>query len=125
MASNPNVKEKTLPRISEVKKEREQVATPKNYKVLLLNNETTDFDAVVDVLRHVFAINLQQASQIMIYAHNNGQALVMISTKEICEQKVVEARNYCLANAHRTRGNRSMYYEHLQFDVEEDDANGN
>lgn len=125
MASNPNVKERTRPRIAEVKKEREQIATPKNYRVILLNNDMTDFDAVVDVLRHVFAIRQQEASQIMIYAHRNGQALVMISTKEICEQKVQEAHNYCLANAHRERGGRSMYYELLRFDVEEDDANGN
>lgn len=120
-----NTKEKTRPRLKETVRQREQVETPRNYRVVLLNNPVTDFDAVVDVLRSVFQKALSEASQIMMYAHMNGRAMVMTSTREICNQKVEEARNYCLARSTETRHNRNMYYDQLVFEVEEDDENTN
>lgn len=120
-----NTKERVRPRIKETIKQRDQVETPKNYRVVLLNNPVTDFDAVVDVLRSVFQKAMGEANQIMMYAHMNGRALVMTSTREICNQKVEEARNYCLARANDSRGGRNMYYDQLVFEVEEDDENNN
>lgn len=120
-----NTKEKTRPRIKETIRQREQIETPKNYRVVLLNNPVTDFDAVTDVLRTIFQKALAEASQIMMYAHRNGRALVMTSTREICNQKVEEARNYCLSRATETRGGRNMCYDQLVFEVEEDDENNN
>jgi ATP-dependent Clp protease adaptor protein ClpS len=119
--SDTNIK--TRPKIKDNVKIREKVQNPKNYKVVLMNNPITDFDAVVDVLRTVFLKSNAESIQIMWYAHNYGFALVMISTKEICEQKVQEARNYCLTKQGEELQGRNRGYQHLQFEVEEDENN--
>lgn len=117
-----NTKTNTRPKIKDLIKTRDKVEVPKNYKVLLLNNPITAFEAVVDVLKTVFGKQHQEASQIMYYAHMNGRALVMISTKAICEAKVEEARLYCERKRTEmmTQLNRSMFYEALEFITEED-----
>lgn len=111
------------PKVKENIKQRQKVQNPKNYKVVLYNNHITAFEAVVDVLKTVFIKSHAESVQIMWYAHNSGFALVMISTKEICELKVDEAKNYCLNKKDDVEMGRNMGYEHLQFEVEEDESN--
>lgn len=119
--SNPNIK--TRPKIKDEIKQRQKIQNPKNYKVVLYNNPITAFEGVVDVLRTVFQKNNAESIQIMWYAHNYGFAMVMISTKEICDTKVEEARNYCLSKREDAAQGRNVGYEHLQFEVEEDENN--
>src|SRR5690606_19501666 len=113
-----NTKTVTRPRIET--KNREEVKTPKNYRVILLNNEITAYGAVVETLKDVFQKSERESVQIMYHAHMNGRALVMISTKEICEIKEQEAKAYCAKNAHRTEMGRNMGFANLEFIVEED-----
>lgn len=103
-----------------------EIKTPKNYHVILLNNETTFFDAVADVLNHIFNHNRQKSWNLMMECHRVGQVSVLTTTRDIADQKIAEAHAYCqqkAAEGHTVpgMGNRSMFYEDLQFDKEEVD----
>jgi ATP-dependent Clp protease adaptor protein ClpS len=111
------------PQVKDDIKQRQKVQNPKNYKVVLYNNHITAFEAVVDVLKTVFLKSHAESVQIMWYAHNSGFALVIISTKEICEAKADEAKTYCMSKKDDAESGRNMGYEHLQFEVEEDESN--
>ena len=66
---------------------------PKNYKVVMLNDESTPMEWVVDILKSIFNHSQETAEKITLQIHNEGSAVVGIYTYEIAEQKTVEAVN--------------------------------
>lgn len=98
-----------------------KIAPPKQYRVELANNNTTAHDAVIDVLVNVFEHSRQRAYQIMVHAEMRGFAICYISTKEMCEEKKVQAEAYCFGKAGETGMGfgGSANYEDLVFTVDE------
>jgi ATP-dependent Clp protease adaptor protein ClpS len=72
---------------------------PSKYKVLMLNDNHTPMDWVIDLLCSVFKHSETTAKELTMKIHNEGSAVVGIYTYEIAEQKVVES-----TNASRERG---------------------
>lgn len=109
--------------IKKTVKEKFKIKLPKNYRIVLLNNDITSFEAVVDVLKAIFSKNSTEAKAIMMHAHMNGRALVEAPvTKEIGEAKIKQAEDYCQKReieADQFMG-RPNYYTYLKFEVEED-----
>ncbi len=73
---------------SERIKERTKYKLPKLYKVIIFNDDITTMDFVVMILRKVFHKNEVEAEKLMLYVHNNGQAVVGIYTYDIAKTKV-------------------------------------
>lgn len=97
---------------------------PKTYNVVLLNNELTFFDAVADVLEKIFNKNRFTSMRLMMTCHNVGQVVVYSATKDVADEKVKEAHDYCqkkMAEGHTLPDGRSYYYEMLQFETQETD----
>ena len=67
---------------------REEVKEPPLYKVLLLNDDYTTMEFVVEVLRYVFNKTIEQATRIMLNVHQNGVGICGIYPYEIAETKV-------------------------------------
>jgi ATP-dependent Clp protease adaptor protein ClpS len=67
-----------------------EVIRPTMYKVLLLNDDYTSMDFVINVLMSIFHKNEQDAYAIMMKVHNEGKALCGIYTYEIAETKVAQ-----------------------------------
>ena len=67
---------------------RAEVKEPSLYKVLLLNDDYTTMEFVVEVLRYVFQKTIEQATQIMLNVHQNGVGVCGIYPYEIAETKV-------------------------------------
>jgi len=116
---------KTTERVNITINNKIEIKTPKNYHVIMLNNEDTFFDAVADVLHHIFNHNRQTSMRLVMQCHEVGQVSVLTTTKDIADQKIEEAHAYCLkkaAEGHTVPGlNRSMFYESMRFDKEEVD----
>lgn len=72
---------------------------PSLYKVIMVNDDTTPMDWVIDVLTTIFHHSQSTAEQITLQIHNEGAEVVGLYTFEIAEQKVVEA-----VTASRERG---------------------
>ena len=65
-----------------------EVKEPSLYKVLLINDDYTTMEFVVEVLRYVFNKTIEQATRIMLNVHQNGVGVCGIYPYEIAETKV-------------------------------------
>ncbi|MBQ2593955.1 MAG: ATP-dependent Clp protease adapter ClpS [Candidatus Riflebacteria bacterium] len=78
---------------------RQEIKKPSKYKVLMLNDDYTTMEFVVDILKKVFGHSTLAATSIMLNIHKHGRGLAGIYTKEIAEAKVSQVHS-----AARSRG---------------------
>lgn len=72
-------------------KTKKEIKEPSRYKVLMLNDDHTPMDWVIDLLTSVFKHNRESSVELTMTVHNEGSAVVGIYTYEIAEQKVVDS----------------------------------
>ena len=80
--------------------ERQKLAPPPMYKVLLLNDDFTPMDFVVQVLQEIFHMDRERATDTMLKVHNEGRAVCGIYPRDIAETKVEQVREFARANQH-------------------------
>lgn len=61
---------------------------PPLYKVLMLNDDYTPMEFVVNLLMRFFTMNRQQAERVMLHVHTRGIGLCGIFPREVAESKV-------------------------------------
>lgn len=83
-----------------VTKTRSKTQKPAMYKVLLLNDDYTPMEFVVDVLGRFFSKKNEEAVQIMLHVHQKGVGVCGIYTYEIAETKVTQVVDYARENQH-------------------------
>jgi ATP-dependent Clp protease adaptor protein ClpS len=64
-----------------------KLAEPKMFKLLLLNDDITTMDFVIEVLMGIFHYDFATASRIMLEVHHNGSGVCGIFTEEIALSK--------------------------------------
>ncbi len=64
---------------------------PKLWKVILLNDDYTPREFVVQVLKAVFRMNAEQAYHVMMTAHRRGACVIAVYTKDVADTKAKEA----------------------------------
>ena len=69
------------------------------YDVLLLNDDETPMDFVVQVLQDVFEIDFDNACKLMLGIHHNGKGVCGIYERKEAEAKVAEV--LALASEHK------------------------
>ena len=69
-------------------KTQQQVKEPDLFNVLLLNDDYTTMEFVVQVLESVFSKGPAEAFRIMMHVHTQGQGLCGVYPWEIAETKV-------------------------------------
>ena len=62
--------------------------TPKLYKVVLLNDDYTTFDFVIEILKTVFYKNEEEAINITLKVDREGKSVVGVYPYEIAQMKV-------------------------------------
>lgn len=67
---------------------REQLKKPELFKVLLLNDDYTTMDFVVEILETVFNKGPAEAFRIMMMVHTQGKGLCGVYPFEVAETKV-------------------------------------
>ena len=67
---------------------RQEVKRPELFKVLLLNDDYTTMDFVVEVLESIFHKQPAEAHRIMMMVHTQGKGLCGVYPFEVAETKV-------------------------------------
>jgi ATP-dependent Clp protease adaptor protein ClpS len=79
---------------------RTRTKKPSMYKVLMLNDDYTPMEFVIDVLQHIFQKNREEATKIMLHVHQKGVGVCGVYTYEIAETKVTQTVDYARKNQH-------------------------
>lgn len=71
-------------------KTRTETKRPSMYRVLLLNDDYTPMEFVVEVLEGIFKKGREDAVRIMLHVHQNGVGVCGVFTYEVAETKVAQ-----------------------------------
>jgi ATP-dependent Clp protease adaptor protein ClpS len=77
-----------------------KVKQPPLFQVVLLNDDYTPMEFVVDVLERFFALGRTAATRIMLEVHTRGRGVCGVFTYEIAETKVAQVTTYARDNQH-------------------------
>ena len=91
-------------------KSKVKTKKPDMYKVLLLNDDYTPMEFVVDVLEVFFQKSQDEATRIMLHVHQKGIGICGVFTYEVAETKVGQVMDFARQHQHP-----------LQCTIEKDD----
>ena len=77
-----------------------ELKRPPLYKVILLNDDYTPMEFVVEVLESFFKMNREQATQVMLTVHTQGKGVCGIFTRDIAETKAAQVNQYARDHQH-------------------------
>ena len=77
-----------------------EVKEPPLYRVVLLNDDYTPMEFVVDVLERFFRMDRENATRVMLEVHMKGKGVCGVFTYEIAETKVAQVMTYSRDNQH-------------------------
>ena len=70
---------------------KDRIREPKKYSVVMINDDFTTMDFVVDILMDIFNKNREDANSLMLTVHRNGRAIVGVYPYDIALTKVNKA----------------------------------
>jgi len=77
-----------------------ELKKPPLYKVILLNDDYTPMEFVVEVLEVFFQMNREQATHVMLTVHTQGKGVCGIYTRDIAETKMNQVNQYSREHQH-------------------------
>ena len=83
-----------------VQEAKPKLKRPPLYKVILLNDDFTPMDFVIEILMDFFAMPEEKATQVMLQIHTQGVGVCGIYTKDVAETKVYIVNDYSRENQH-------------------------
>ncbi|HEX5787792.1 MAG TPA: ATP-dependent Clp protease adapter ClpS [Woeseiaceae bacterium] len=83
-----------------VEEARPRVKEPPRYRVVLLNDDYTPMEFVVDILVTVFGMERTRATQVMLEVHTKGKGVCGIYNYEIAETKVAQVMGLARQHQH-------------------------
>lgn len=83
-----------------VQEAKPQLKPPPRYKVVLLNDDYTPMEFVVEILECFFNMGREQATQVMLAVHTKGKGVCGIFTRDIAETKSAQVNQYARDNQH-------------------------
>ncbi|MGZ4959288.1 MAG: ATP-dependent Clp protease adapter ClpS [Methylomonas sp.] len=83
-----------------VQEAKPQLKMPPLYKVILLNDDFTPMDFVVEILTDFFNMSEERATQVMLQVHTQGVGVCGTYTKDVAETKVHIVNDYSREHHH-------------------------
>ena len=77
-----------------------QLKKPSFYQVVVLNDDYTPMDFVVEVLEQFFSMSIEQATQVMLAIHHQGKAVAGTYSKDVAETKAQQVIDFARNNEH-------------------------
>ena len=82
----------------ESKTSKQKLKTPKQFEVILLNDDYTTMEFVVEVLRQFFHKEFKAAEEIMLKIHIDGEAVCGSYSYDVAQTKVTQVIDYSRQN---------------------------
>lgn len=83
-----------------VQEAKPKLKRPPLYKVILLNDDFTPMDFVVEVLKNFFGMSEEKATQVMLHVHTKGVGVCGVFSKDVAETKVRLVNDYSRQHQH-------------------------
>ena len=83
-----------------VQEAKPELKKPPLFKVILLNDDFTPMDFVIQVLVDFFSMTEDSATQVMLHVHTQGVGVCGVFSKDVAETKVEIVNNYSRENQH-------------------------
>ena len=80
------------------KTSKQKLKTPKRFEVILLNDDYTTMEFVVEVLRRFFQKESHDAEAIMLKIHIDGEAVCGTYSYDVAQTKVTQIIDYSRQN---------------------------
>jgi ATP-dependent Clp protease adaptor protein ClpS len=71
-----------------LEKPKESLKVPDSWKVVLLNDDYTPMDFVIEILESIFQRSPAEAYRVMMQVHTQGSGVAGVYTHEVAETKV-------------------------------------
>ena len=83
-----------------VEEDKPKLQPPKQYKVIVNNDDFTPMEFVVQVLMMFFAMDNAKATRVMMSVHTKGKGICGTFSHDISETKVDQVNEYSRINQH-------------------------
>lgn len=83
-----------------VEEARPEVKEPPLYRVVLINDDYTPMEFVVDILESVFGMERTRATQVMLEVHTKGKGICGVYNFDIAETKVAQVMSIAQQHQH-------------------------
>ncbi|HEY4645401.1 MAG TPA: ATP-dependent Clp protease adapter ClpS [Steroidobacteraceae bacterium] len=83
-----------------VEEAKPRLKRPPLFQVVLLNDDFTPMEFVVDVLERIFNLDRVTATRVMLEVHTRGKGVCGVFTQEIAETKVAQVMTYARQQQH-------------------------
>ncbi len=83
-----------------VEEAQPKLKPPPLYRVVLLNDDYTPMEFVVEVLETVFGMERNKATRVMLEVHTKGKGICGVFTYEIAETKVAQVMGIAQQQQH-------------------------
>lgn len=83
-----------------VQTERPKLKRPPMYKVVMINDDYTPMEFVVETLEIFFGMDREKATRVMLTVHNQGKATCGIYSRDVAETKAAQVNQYARDNEH-------------------------
>ncbi|WKZ13903.1 MAG: ATP-dependent Clp protease adapter ClpS [Gammaproteobacteria bacterium] len=83
-----------------VEEAKPRLKKPPLFRVILINDDYTPMEFVVEVLELIFAMDRPKATRIMLEVHTKGKGVCGVFTYEIAETKVAQVTSYSQQHQH-------------------------
>jgi len=83
-----------------VEESKPELAPPPMYQIIMLDDDYTPMEFVVDVLQMFFGMDREAATRIMLTVHTQGKAPCGTFTRDVAETKAAQVIQYARENNH-------------------------
>ncbi len=77
-----------------------ELKQPPKYKVILMNDDYTPMDFVVEILEQFFRMSRERANQVMLTVHTQGSAVCGVYTRDVAETRAEQVNRYSREHQH-------------------------
>jgi ATP-dependent Clp protease adaptor protein ClpS len=83
-----------------VQTERPKLKRPPMYKVVMINDDYTPMEFVVETLEIFFGMDREKATRVMLAVHTQGKATCGVYSRDVAETKAAQVNQYARDNEH-------------------------